>query len=272
MGMRLTGFSLRRLFGDWRFLLAFILLFFLCWWELAGGMRTTISFGAFMRAHSFVSADSLGQSLGLTGSYDTAEAMWEAFVNDPEIAQYYYLCALCNTSLAPFIANVLLSVWIIGYGIRKRAASEMLLRGGSRRAVFLQLLLPYLFCALLVRWGVAFGCFMSFPIRWEYIPPEYRRQTVSLWLLITAEDVCLSAFIAFAVGPFAAIGLNLCRMLEVLLPAAVRRALPFMAAGAKDLFKPENAPAALYPAAAVAAAVTAASLLGSWLVFRKKDL
>ncbi len=270
--MRQTRFQLGRLLGDWRFLLAFGALFGLLWWETVGNMPNTFSYSAFRRVHSQANLDDMALSMGVDGEYDRVEELWEAFVDDPDTAQYYYLCTLCNLFFSPLMVNTLLAVWIIGYGIQGRSVSAMVLRGGSRLGAFLRLLLPYLLLALLLRWGVAFLSLSSFPIRWIYIPPDYLLQTIRLWLLMTASDVCLTGFVAFAVGSFAAVGLNLCRIPLLLMLGPARRVLPFAALSSKELWKPENTPASLVPAAAVAAVLLALSLLGSWLVFRKKEL
>ena len=270
--MRQTRFQLGRLLGDWRFLLALGALFGLLWWETVGNMPNTFSYSAFRQVHSQASLDDMALSMGVDGEYDRVEELWEAFVDDPDTAQYYYLCTLCNLFFSPLMVNTLLAVWIIGYGIQGRSVSAMVLRGGSRLGAFLRLLLPYLLLALLLRWGVAFLSLSSFPIRWIYIPPDYRRQTIRLWLLMTASDVCITGFVAFAVGPFAAVGLNLCRIPLLLILGPARRVLPFAALSSKELWMPENTPASLVPAAAVAAILLALSLLGSWLIFRHKEL
>lgn len=272
--MKQTRYHLGSLLGDWRFLLAIAMLFGLLWWETVGNMPNTFSYSAFMRVHSQVGLglEKMGESLGVDGSYDRVEDLWEAFVDDPIVAQYYYLSTLCNLVFAPLAVNALLSIWIIGQGIRGRSVSAMLLRGASRTGVFLRLLLPYLLLALLLRWGVAFCCFRFFPIRWGYFPPDYRGWTLRFWLLFTAAEACLSGFIAFAVGPLAAVGLNLSQIPLLLVLRPVRRLIPMSALGDKELWKPGSDPAALIPAAVVAAVLILASLLGSWLVFRKKDL
>ncbi len=270
--MKQTHYHLGSLLGDWRFLLAIAMLFGLLWWETVGNMPNTFSYSAFMRVHSQVGLGNTAEALGLDAAYDRAEDLWEAFVDDPYTAQYYYLSTLCNLIFAPLAVNALLSIWIIGQGIRGRSASAMLLRGASRTGVFLRLLLPYLLLALLLRWGVAFCCFRFFPIRWGYFPPDYRGWTLRFWLLLTAAETCLSGFIAFAVGPLAAVGLNLVRIPLLLLLRPASRFCPMTVLSDKELWKPGSDPAALIPAAVVAAALILASLLGSWLVFRKKDL
>ncbi len=269
-----TRYSLRRILGDWRFYLLAALLLAAFYFGMVSGFSTQYRYRHFAEVARFANVPGqAARQMGVEGQFDTMEQVWEAYVDCPERAEYYYLSALCNVSAAGTLAAVLFSFWLIGRSILGRHASELLLRGAGRPAAFCQLLFPYLGTTLLLRWGFFALCFAVMPIRVRHFPPDYLRDTTVIWLLLSAADTAFFGFTAFAFHPYIAMGADLgAAALALLLPASLRRLMPLAALSDRSLWKPEAFPGPLYTAAIVGGAILLASAAGAWLAFRRKDL
>ena len=266
--LRRTVYNLRRLLGDWRFPLVLLLLFCTVLWDTTSTVRS-MSYGRFLASYGEMSPDAVALACGLEGAYDSLDEVWEAFAARLDNAEYYFLCALCNPVLSTLLSGLFLSQWVTGLGIRRRHASELLLRGGTRRAVFFQLFLPALAAVLLVRWGVCLVCLALFPIRWQAFPVGYAVRAVRLWLLLTAAEASVYVFLAFAPHPSSAVAAALVwKIGGSLLP----RELRFLPLNVKDLWKVSEGLSELRLAPWGALGVLLAALAGSWLLFRKRDL
>ena len=269
-----TRYTLRSILGDWRFYLLLALLLAAFYFGLVSRLDTRYRYRHFAEIARFANVPGqAARQMGVEGRFDTMEQVWEAYVDCPERAEYYYLAVLVNASLAGSLTGVLFSFWIIGRGILGRRASQLLLRGAGRPAVFRQLLFPYLGASLLLRWGFFALCFAVLPIRVQNFPPGYFPETVLCWLLLSAADTAFFGFTAFAFHPYLALGADLgAAALVLLLPGAVRRALPLGALNDAGLWRTEALPGPRQTAAVAAGVTLLASLLGAWLAFRRKDL
>ncbi len=269
--LRRTLYLPRRLLGDWRFLLALLLLFLFLLWEITDVMHT-LGYSRFLSHYDRLDPAAVAVSYALEGEFDSLEEVWAAWLAQPEAAEYYFLSACCNTSLGSFLGILVLSLWVAGRGVRERSASALRMAGCGRLGVFLRLWIPAHACILLVLWGVFALCLRTFPIRWELLAADYVRRAVRLWLLFTASEAAVYVFLAVALGPFAATGAGLGVFLfPFLLPSALRRYFPGWAMADKKLWRPGGL-TQLRPPAVVAAVVLVLALLGAWLVFRKKEL
>lgn len=269
-----TRYTLRRILGDWKLYLLLALLLIAFYFGLVSSIGVQYRYRHFAEVARFANVPNVAaRQMGLEGDFDSMDQVWETYVDCLDRAEYYYLAALCGCSAAGTLGSVLLSFWLIGRGIQGRHASELLLRGAGRPAVFRQLLLPYLGASLLLRWGFFALCFAVMPIRTALFPPAYFRETVGIWLLLSAADAAFFGFTAFALHPYIALGADLgAAALVLLLPASLRRFLPLAALSDKSLWKPEAFPGPLYAAAIVGGALLLASVGGSWLTFRRRDL
>lgn len=269
-----TRYTLRRILGDWKLYLLLALLLIAFYFGLVSGIGVQYRYRRFAEVARFANVPNVAaRQMGLEGDFDSMDQVWETYVDCLDRAEYYYLAALCGCSAAGTLGSVLLSFWLIGRGIQGRHASELLLRGAGRPAVFRQLLLPYLGASLLLRWGFFALCFAVMPIRTAHFPPAYFRETVGIWLLLSAADAAFFGFTAFALHPYIALGADLgAAALVLLLPASLRRLLPLAALSDKSLWKLEAFPGPLYAAAIVGGALLLASVGGSWLTFRRRDL
>jgi hypothetical protein len=272
--LRRTAFSLGRLLGDWRFLLTFLALIGLTCWDTTSIMTRSLRYPAFMELERWATPDSVARSYGLEGHFESLDEVWETMNRMPEHAEYLFLCALCNPSISVILSGLILSQWAAGRGIRGSCAAALLLRGASRAEIFARFWLAALGAILLVRWLVCALCLLTFPIRWELLPPGYGARALRLWLLFTAAEAGIYVFFAFALRPFAAVSTQLGLMIlsMLLLPGGVRRYLPSSALGNKRLWRPEESLVPLTGPALAAGALLLLSLAGSWLAFRKKEL
>ena len=272
--MSRTGATLRRILGDWRLYLLLAALLFLFWAVQQMGIPANYRHDVFEGkiARQAVHPNQAARSLGLEGQFETMEQVWDAFVDDPERAEYFYLMALLADFLPGLLTNLLLSFWLIGRNLQRRQASALLLHGAGRGAAFRQLIFSYLGLALLLRWGFFAIDLLCLPIHAEYFPPGYVRVSVLRWLLVTGADAAFFAVAAFALPPLAALGADFgAAAALMLLPGPLRRLLPLGALTDASLWRPSDHSGSL-PAAVCAGAVLIASLLASWLLFRKKDL
>ncbi len=273
--MSRTGVTLRRILGDRRLYLLLAVLLFLFWAGQRMGMPAYSRHDVFEGkiARQAVHPNQAARSLGVEGQFETMEQVWEAFVDDPERAEYYYQAALLFPFFPGLLADFLLSFWLIGRSLQRRQASALLLHGAGRGAAFRQLIFPYLGAALLLRWGFFALDFLCLPIHAEHFPPGYLRASVLFWLLVTGADAAFFAVPAFALPPVAALGADFgAAAALLLLPRPLRRLLPLGALSDASLWKPSAFSESLPAAAVCTGAVLIASLLASWLLFRKKDL
>ncbi len=269
--LRRTLYLPRRLLGDWRFWLTLLLLFLFLLWEITGDMHT-LGYNRFLSRYGWMDPARVAVSHALEGEFDSLEEVWAAWLGQPEAAEYYFLCACCNTALGNFLCSLILSLWVAGRGVRDRSASALRMAGCSRLGVFLRLWVPAHACILLILWGVFALCLRTFPIRWELLAAGYVRRVVCLWLLFTASEAAVYVFLALALGPFAAAGASLgVFFFPFLLPAALRRYFPGWAMADKKLWRPGGLSQLRLPAVA-AAVILILALLGAWLVFRRKEL
>ncbi len=269
-----TRFGLRRILGDWRFYLLVALLLAAFYLGMVSGFSAQYRYRHFAEVARFANVPSqAARQMGVEGQFDTMDQVWEAYVDCPDRAEYYYLSTLCNASAIGTLASILFSFWLIGRSIQGRHASELLLRGAGRPAAFCQLLAPYMGVSLLLRWGFFALCFAVMPIRVQHFPPDYLRDTVLTWLLLSAADTAFIGFTAFAFHPYIAPGADLgTAALVLLLPKSIQRLLPLAALNDKSLWKPDAFPGPLYTAALVGSVILLASLTGAWLFFRRKEL
>ncbi len=276
---RLILVRLRRLLGDWRFLLVFAGLAFLLHWETTGPMIDS-SAGKFLKRYgtsyfSGVSPRSVAHNLGLDDygpdRFETMYDVWEAYKQgSPVRTEFHFLGALCNPALSRSLAFILLSHWVIGEG---RGASAMVRRGRRRFSAFLASFLAYFALAMLLCAGMLWLELRTLPIGFRWLPEGHMEKTLRLWLLFTASDACLFAFAAFAFRPFAAVVFDLgLLLLEILRPAALLCVFPLGVTADKDLWRIETGFGTLEKAAVAAGVVLGASLLGAWLMFRRKEL
>ena len=273
--MSRTSVTLRRTLGDRRLYLLLAVLLFLFWASQRMGMAANYRRDVFEGkiARQAVHPNHAARSLGVEGQFETMEQVWDAFVDDPERAEYYYHAALLFPFFPGLLANFLLSFWLIGRGLQRRQASALLLHGAGRGAAFRQTLFPYLGVALLLRWGFFALDLIFLPIHAEHFPPGFIRTTVLTWLLVTGADAAFFAVPAFALPPMAALGADFgAAAAMLLLPQPLRRLLPLGALCDASLWKPSAFSESLPTAAVCAGAVLTISLLASWLLFRKKDL
>ncbi len=273
--MSRTGVTLRRILGDRRLYLLLAVLLFLFWAGQRMGMPAYYRHDVFEGkiARQAVHPNQAARSLGVEGQFETMEQVWEAFVDDPERAEYYYQAALLFPFFPGLLADFLLSFWLIGRSLQRRQASALLLHGAGRGAAFRQLIFPYLGAALLLRWGFFALDFLCLPIHAEHFPPGYLRASVLFWLLATGADAAFFAVPTFALPPMAALGADFgAAAALLLLPRPLRRLLPLGALSDASLWKPSAFSESLPAAAVCTGAVLIASLLASWLLFRKKDL
>ena len=269
-----TRYTLRRILGDWRLYLLLALLLAAFYFGLVSRLGAQYRYRHFAEIARFANVPAQAAlQMGVEGQFDTMEQVWEAYVDAPDKAEYYYLALLCNASAAGTLASILFSFWIIGRSILGRHASELLLRGAGRPAAFCQLLFPYLGASLLLRWGFFALCFAVLPIRVGRFPPGYFPETALIWLLLSAADTAFFGFIAFAFHPYLALGVDMgAAVLVLLLPGSLRRLLPMAALNETGMWKMEALPGPRQAAAIVAGVIFLASLLGAWLAFRRKDL
>ena len=149
----------------------------------------------------------------------------------------------------------------------------MVRRGSRRITVFLTLFLSYFALVMLLCAGMLWLELRTLPIGFRWLPEGYAAKTLRLWLLFTASDACLFAFAAIAFRPFAALAFDLGLIgLAILRPASLVGVFPLGVTGSKDLWRIETGFGALENAAVAAAAYLLLSLLGAWLVFRRKEL
>ena len=272
--LRRTAYSLHRLLGDWRFLLTFLALLGLIYWDTTSTMTRSLYYSAFIELERWNTPDGVALAYGLEGHYDSLDDVWETMKDMPEHGEYLFLCALCNPSLSVILAGLCFSLWAAGQGVRGPCAAVLRMRGASRPEVFAHFFLAALGAILLARWLVCAFCLLTVPIRWELLPPGYGARALPLWLLFTAAEAGIYIFFAFALRPFAAasthLGLMILNML--LLPGRIRRYIPSSALANKKLWMPEASLRPLRGPALAAGAILLLSLLGSWLVFRKKEL
>ncbi len=193
--MSRTGVTLRRILGDRRLYLLLAVLLFLFWAGQRMGMPAYYRHDVFEGkiARQAVHPNQAARSLGVEGQFETMEQVWEAFVDDPERAEYYYQAALLFPFFPGLLADFLLSFWLIGRSLQRRQASALLLHGAGRGAAFRQLIFPYLGAALLLRWGFFALDFLCLPIHAEHFPPGYLRASVLFWLLATGADATFFA-------------------------------------------------------------------------------
>ena len=269
-----TRYTLRRILGDWRSYLLLALVLAAFYFGLVSRLDTQYRYRHFAEIARFANVPGqAARQMGVEGRFDTMEQVWEAYVDSPDRAEYYYLALLCNASAAGTLASILFSFWIIGRSILGRHASELLLRGAGRPAAFCQLLFPYLGASLLLRWGFFALCFAVLPIRVGRFPPGYFPETALIWLLLSAADTAFFGFTAFAFHPYLALGADMgAAALALLLPGSLRRLLPLAALNETGLWKTEALPGLRQTAAIAAGVIFLASLFGAWLVFRGKDL
>lgn len=272
--MERTRYTLRHILGDWKLYLLLVLLLNAFYFGLVGGIGVNYRYRHFAEVARFANAPNVAaKQMGLDGQFETMDQVWETYVDCLDCAENYYLAALCSCSAAGTLTSILLSFCIISRSIQARHASELLLRGAGRPAVFRQLLLPYLGASLLLRWGFFALCFAVMPIRTAHFPPAYFRETVGIWLLLSAADTAFFGFTAFAFYPYIALGVDLgAAALVLLLPASLRRLLPLSALSDKSIWKLEAFPGPLHTAAVIAGTILLASLVGARLSFHKKDL
>ena len=277
--LRLIWVCLRRLLGDWRFWLAFAGLALFIHWEITGPMIDSNA-SKFLRRYdtasfSGVSPRSVAHNLGLDGygpdSFETMYDVWLAYKQgSPTRSEFHFLGAVCNAGLSQGLAFLLLSLWIVGDA---RGASAMVRRGCRRFTVFLTLFLTYFVLAMLLCTGMLWVELRTLPIGFGYLPEGYAEKTLRLWLLFKTSDACLFAFTAFAFRPFAAVGVGLgLSVLPGFWGASRRIFFPLNITSCKDLWRVDTGFGELEKAAAAAAVILAASLLGAWLAFRKKEL
>ena len=276
---RLILVRLRRLLGDWRFLLAFAGLAILLHWETTGPMIDS-SAGKFLKRYdtsyfSGVSPRSVAHNLGLDeygpDGFETMYDVWEAYKQgSPTRTEYHFLGAVCNPGLSRMLAFILLSLWVAGEG---QGASAMVRRGRRRSTVFLASFFAYFALTVFLCAGILWVELRTLPIGFRYLPQGYMEKTLRLGLLFTASDACLFAFAAFSFRPFAAAAFDLgLIVVRILRPAALVCVFPLGVTADKDLWRIEAGFGTLENAAVAAALVLGASLMGAWLVFRKKEL
>ncbi len=276
---RLILVRLRRLLGDWRFLLAFAGLALLLHWETTGPMIDS-SAGKFLKRYdtsyfSGVSPRSVAHNLGLDeygpDGFETMYDVWEAYKQgSPTRTEYHFLGAVCNPGLSRMLAFILLSLWVAGEG---QGASAAVRRGHRRFSVFLASALAYFALTMLLCAGMLWLELRTLPIGFRWLPEGYAKKTVGLWLLFTASDACLFAFAAFAFRPFAAVSFDLgLLVLRLLRPAALVCVFPLGVTAEKDCWRIEAGFGTLEKAAVAAAVVLALALMGAWLAFRRKEL
>lgn len=271
--MRRTRCTFRHLFFDWRSHLILALLFGLIALSLTIGISKEYRYRNFYEKARFaIQPDYAAGYLGLEGDFESFEQVWATYVDSPNLAEYYYLSALCNASLAGTLASILLSFWIIGRCIQERYAAELVMHGASRGAAFLQLFFPYFFANIILRWGFFALCFAIMPIHTEYFSSDYFQVSVLCWLLLSAADTAFFAFTAFAFHPFIAIGADLgVAALVLILPNVLRHLMPLSALNDKSLWMPEAFPGSLYTVAIVGGVLLLSSVCGSFLTFRNRD-
>ncbi len=276
---RLILVRLRRLLGDWRFLLAFAGLALLLHWETTGPMIDS-SAGKFLKRYdtsyfSGVSPRSVAHNLGLDEygleGFETMYDVWKAYKQgSPTRTEYHFLGAVCNPGLSRMLAFSLLSFWVVGAG---QGASAMVQRGRRRITAFLSSFLVYFALAMLLCAGMLWLELRTLPIGFRWLPEGYAKKTVGLWLLFTASDACLFAFAAFAFRPFAAVSFDLgLIVLRLLRPAALVCVFPLGVTAEKDCWRIEAGFGTLEKAAVAAGVVLALALMGAWLAFRRKEL
>ena len=277
--LRLVFARLRRLLGDWRFLLALVGLAFYIHLEITGPMIDSNA-SKFLRRYDSVyfagsSPRAIAHNLGLdeygVDGFETMYDVWEAYKQgSPTRTEFHFLGAICNGGLSQVLAYILLSVWIIGSG---RGASAMLMRGHRRFAVFLASFLVYFLLTMLLLAGMLWVELATLPIGFRFLPEGFAEKSVWLWLLFTAMEACVFALPAFAFSPLVAVGVDLgLVMLEAFSAAAKRLFFPLGITGSKDLWRVETGFGALERAAVAAAVILALAVAASWLAFRKKEL
>lgn len=276
---RLILVRLRRLLGDWRFLLAFAGLAFLLHWETTGPMIDS-SASKFLKRYdtsyfSSVSPRSVAHNLGLDDygldSFETMYDVWEAYKQgSPTRTEFHFLGAVCNPGLSRMLVYALLSLWVVG---ERQGASAMVRRGHRRSTGFLASFLVYFALTVLLCAGMLWVELKTLPIGFRYLPEGYVEKTLRLWLLFTASDACLFAFAAFAFRPFAAAVFDLgLIVLKILRPAALVCVFPLGVTSDKDLWRIEAGFGTLEKAAVAAAVILVLALAGARLVFIKKEL
>ena len=276
--LRLVFVRLRRLLGDWRFLLALVGLAFYIHWEITGPMIDSNASKFLRRYDSVYYAGSspriVAHNLGLDeygpDGFETMYDVWEAYKQgSPTRTEFHFLGAICNGGLSQVLAYILLSVWIIGSG---RGASAMLMRGHRRFAVFLASFLVYFLLTMLLLAGVMWVELATLPIGFCFLPEGFAEKSIRLWLLFIAMETCVFALPAFAFSPFAAVGVDLGLALVMAFSPSAKLFFPLGITGSKDLWRVETGFGTLEKAAVAAAVVLVLALLGAWLAFRKKEL
>ena len=277
--LRLVFVRLRRLLGDWRFLLALVGLAFYIHWEITGPMIDSNA-SKFLRRYDSVyfagsSPRSVAHNLGLdeygADGFETMYDVWLAYKQgSPTRTEFHFLGAVCNSRFSQVLAFILLSVWIIGSG---RGASAMMMRGHRRFAVFLASFFVYFLLTMLLLAGMLWVELATLPIGFRFLPEGFAEKSVRLWLLFSAMEACVFALPAFAFSPLAAVVVDLClAMLEAFSPPAKRLFFPLGITGSKDLWRVETGFGALDRAAVAAGVILILAVTASWLVFRKKEL
>ena len=277
--LRLVFVRLRRLLGDWRFLLALVGLAFYIHWEITGSMIDSNA-SKFLRRYDSVyfagsSPRAIAHNLGLDeygpDGFETMYDVWEAYKQgSPTRTEFHFLGAVCNGGLSQVLAYILLSVWIIGSG---RGTSAMLMRGHRRFAVFLASFLVYFLLTMLLLAGMMWVELATLPIGFRYLPEGFAEKSIRLWLLFIAMETCVFALPAFAFSPLAAVGIDLgLALVMAFSPSAKRLFFPLGITGSKDLWRVETGFGVLEKAAVAAAVVLVFAVAASWLVFRKKEL
>ncbi len=272
--MRRTQYTLRHYFRDWRIYLLLLLLFGLFALGLVAGIDKEYRYRTFYEKARFaIQPDFAAGYLGLEGDFESFEQVWATYIDSPELAEYYYLSALCNASFAGTITSILLSFWIIGRGIQGRHASELVIRGASRGAAYRQLLCPYYFITLLLRWGFFALCFAILSIHTEYFPPGYFQSTVLCWLLLAAADTAFFGFTASAFNPLLAMGIDMgITALGIALPKALRKLIPIAMLNEKTLWTSDSFSGSFFAAVISSGVILLVSLAAGRIAFQRKTL
>ncbi len=270
--MRMTGYALRHLFGDWRFPALLLCLCLLLFSDAASTVNS-MSYHRFMGVYNAISPDKVALAYGLEGHYETLDEVWDAFQRTADASEYYFLCALFNVNISGFLCNVSLALWVVRQGVHGRCASALLRHGCSRFGVFARLTFAAMGVILLLRCLICAFCLRVFPVRWELLDIAVVYRALGLWLLFLAGEASVYLCMAFALPPFAAVCAGVAFNLSpALLPPSFHRFLPSFVTTNKQLWRSDSAPALLRGPAVAAAVILVLALTGAWLVFRKKEL
>ena len=270
--MRMTGYALRHLFGDWRFPALLLCLCLLLFSDAASTVNS-MSYNRFIGVYNAISPDKVALAYGLEGHYETMDEVWDAFQGTDYASEYYFLCAFFNVNISGFLCNVSLALWVVWQGVRGRCASALLQHGCSRFGVFARLAFTALGVILLLRCLICAFCLRVFPIRWERLDIAVVRRVMGLWLLFMVGETSVYLCMSFALPPFAAVVAGIAFNLSpALLPPSFHRFLPSFVTTNKQLWMSDSAPALLRGPALATAVILILALTGAWLAFRKKEL